>query len=193
MKDTRKHLRVNVHSQIGSGADGAGKRAFFSPHERVNVHSLQEAAKPTSPRGSLNAAIGWTGIALGLAAALWIGMWAFSGPMPAPEGFESYDALPRRLLRLAHIAAVAVGALNVLLGRELPRLALAPKWKSACSWLAIAAWPGLTLVLAAAAFKPEAKYALPAGALALTSSMTIAAAGAWRRWAGRPAAERRLS
>lgn len=193
MKDTRKHLRVNVHSPIGSGADGAGKRAFFSPTERVNVHSHTNQARSAHRTGALNACIGWTGIALGLAAALWIGMWAFAGPMPAPSGFESYDALPRRLLRLAHIAAVAVGVLNVLLGRELPRLALSPKWKSACSWLAIAAWPGLTLVLAAAAFVPEAKYALPAGALALTSSMTIAAAGAWRRWAGRPAVEGRLA
>ncbi|MEK7466299.1 MAG: hypothetical protein AAB074_02690 [Planctomycetota bacterium] len=152
----------------------------------MNVHSLKEEPKPSSTRGSLNAAIGWTGIAVGLVAALWIGMWAFAGPMPAPAGFESYDALPRRLLRLAHIAAIAVGALNVLLGRELPRLALSQKWKTACSWLAIAAWPGLTLVLAAAAVAPEAKYALPAGALALTASMTIAAAGAWRNLSRRP-------
>lgn len=160
---------------------------FSSAPMRVNVHSHGGEFS-----GSLNAAIGWTGIAIGLLAALWIGMWAFAGPMPAPHGFEAYDALPRRLLRLAHIAAVAIGALNVLLALELPRLALSRAWKTACSWLAIMAWPGLVLVLAIAAFVPEAKYALPAGAMALTTSMTIAAAGAWRRWAGRAAAQRRL-
>ena len=164
-----------------------GRGVFSSAPMRVNVHSHRE-----EPSGLLNAAIGWTGISIGLVAALWIGMWAFAGPMPAPHGFESYDALPRRLLRLAHIAAVAIGGLNVLLARELPSLALPAKWKSACSWLAIAAWPGLVLVLAVAAIVPEAKYALPAGATALTTSMTIAAVGAWRRWAGRAAAERRL-
>jgi hypothetical protein len=169
MIDTRKHLRVNARPSK-AGVEGS----FSSPPERVSVHSHT---------GNLNAAVGWSGIALGLAAALWIGLWAFAGPFPAPHGFESYDALPRRLLRLAHIAAVAVGVLNVLLARELPRLALPESWKRVCSALAIAAWPGLALVLGVAAFVPGAKYALPAGAVALTVSMTIAAAGSWRRWA----------
>lgn len=179
MHDTRRHLRVNVHSTIGSGAEGAGEGAFSLPHERVNVHSLGNAA---GEPGSLNAAVGWSGIAIGLLAALWIGMWAFAGPFPAPHGFESYDALPRRLLRLAHIAAIAVGVLNVLLAREMPRLVLSESWKRVCSFLAIAAWPGLALVLGVAAFVPAVKFALPAGALALTASMTIAAVGSWRRW-----------
>lgn len=172
----------------GRGGVSGGAGAIFSPAERVNVHSL-ETDRPATPLSHEypNAAVGWTGIAVGLVAALWIGTWAFAGPMPAPAGFESYDALPRRLLRLAHIAAVAIGVLNVLLGRELPSLALPPRWKTACSRLAIAAWPGLALVLAVAAFVPAVKYALPAGAMALTTSMTIAAAGAWRA-----AAQRRL-
>lgn len=134
----------------------------------------------TSVPGRWNVAVGWTGIAIGLAAALWIGTWAFAGPMPAPRGFEHYDDLPRRLLRLAHIAAVAIGALNVLLGRELPRLALSRRWASIASGLAIFAWPGIAGVCAVGAFCPAAKFALPPGALALTASMAIAAAGAWR-------------
>lgn len=140
-------------------------------HERVSVHSHI---------GRLNVAVGWTGIFLGLAAALWIGTWAFDGPMTTPAGFESYDSLPRRLLRLGHIAAIAVGVLNILFGRELPRLALSDGWKRAASILAALAWPGLALGCMAAAFVPSLKYALPAGALALTAATAIAAVGAWR-------------
>lgn len=147
--------------------------------ERVNVHSPIEY--------SLNIAVGWTGITLGLLSALWIGMWAFNGPMPAPDGFTHYDDLPRRLLRLAHIAAVAVGVLNILIGRELPRLPIPPGWKRACSRLAAAAWPGLALVLAAAAFCEPLKFLLPVGACALTAACAIAAAGACREaFGGKP-------
>ncbi|NUN47830.1 MAG: hypothetical protein HUU15_03250 [Candidatus Brocadiae bacterium] len=144
--------------------------------ERVNVHSHPRPAST----GSLNVAAGWTGVAIGLSAALWIGLWAFAGPFEAPAGFEHYDALPRRLLRLAHIAAVMIGVLNVLLGRELPRLDLPRAWKRAASALALFAWPGISVVLAVAAFVPVAKYALPPGALSLTAAAAIAAAGAWR-------------
>lgn len=150
------------------------KNATMRPvagRERVNVHSQI---------GRLNVAVGWTGILFGLAAALWIGTWAFNGPMTAPAGFESYDSLPRRLLRLGHIAAIAVGVLNIVFGRELPRLALSDGWKRAASILAALAWPGLALGCMAAAFVPSLKYALPPGALALTAASAIAAVGAWR-------------
>jgi hypothetical protein len=137
----------------------------------VNVHS---------PSGSRNAALGWSGILLGLAAACWLGLWAFDGPFPAPAGFANYDDPPRRLLRLAHIAAIAVGALNVLFARDLPRLPLSPGWRRAASVAAAAAWFGLAPVLALAAFVPAAKYALPPGALSLTFATLVAAAGAIR-------------
>jgi hypothetical protein len=164
-------LRANVHDPPGSGCEAASKRAHVAPIERVSVHSH------TCP---LNLAVGWCGIAAGLVAALWIGAWAFAGPVPPPAGFEAYDALPRRLLRLAHIAAVAVGALNVLFARELPRLGLPAAWKRAASVLAAASWPALVLALGTAAFVPAARYALPGGALALTAAAGIAAAAAVR-------------
>lgn len=150
---------------------GTESRARFLGDKRVNVHSQV---------GRLNVAVGWVGLFLGLAAALWIGTWAFDGPMPAPAGFESYDALPRRLLRLGHIAAVMVGVINIVFGREIPRLALGERAKRLCSLLAAIAWPGLALGCAGAAFVPALKYALPAGALSLTAAAGIAAAGAVR-------------
>ena len=31
--------------------------------------------------------------------------WSFNGPFPPPPGFDDYTSLPRRLVRLAHVAA----------------------------------------------------------------------------------------
>ena len=40
--------------------------------------------------------------------------WSFGGPVAPPPGFRAFDDLPRRLVRLGHIAAIALPALNLL-------------------------------------------------------------------------------
>ena len=143
----------------------------FTDQERVNVHSQCER---------LNLVVGWTGLFLGLVVALWIGTWAFNGPFAPPTGFENYDSLSRRFLRLAHIAAVMLGVLNILFARELPKLELSQRWRSVASYLAALAWPGIALGCAVAAFVPIAKFMLPFGACSAVAACGIAAIGAWR-------------
>jgi len=171
MSGTKAHT-MRSRSTASNGIAEAGVPVSFSPNKRVSVHSQDP--------GRWNAALGWTGALFGLLIALYMGCWAFDGPFHPPAGFESYDSLPRRLLRLGHIAAVAVGLINVLIGRELARVRLSAGWMKIASTSALLAWPGLALGCMAAAFVPALKYALPLGACALTTAVAIVAAGAWR-------------
>src|SRR5262249_41019939 len=57
----------------------------------------------------------WFAVAPGTVFGRVVGRWSFQGPLAAPAGLEDYAGLPRRLLRLSHIACIALGALNVIL------------------------------------------------------------------------------
>ena len=65
-----------------------------------------------------NARFGWISIAAGVLLGLALGLFSFDGPLAAPETLRDYGGLPRRLLRLSHIAFIALGALNVIYARE---------------------------------------------------------------------------
>ena len=65
-----------------------------------------------------NASFGWASIAAGVLLGLALGLYSFDGPLAAPEVLRDYGGLPRRLLRLSHIAFIALGALNVIYARE---------------------------------------------------------------------------
>ena len=117
--------------------------------------------------GMTNFALGWTCIAIGLSMGLIIGLWAFDGPATPPEALAAYDGTPRRLLRLSHIAWIALGLFNVVLAgvarqRRVPRLALT------CMNLGSTLLP---LTLLVAVWIPPAKYlmALPASCVLLTT------------------------
>ena len=78
----------------------------------------------------LNEIFGWWWIAVGFALGALLG-----------TGFDrdgwlgGYSGLRRRLLRLGHIACVALGMLNVLFAQSAPRLGLDEPLLAVASWL----------------------------------------------------------
>ncbi|MDV6034235.1 MAG: hypothetical protein F9B45_29900 [Phycisphaera sp. RhM] len=61
---------------------------------------------------------GWFLIAASTSAGMLIGLYAFEGPFPTPEFMGDYNALPRRLTRLAHSYCIVLGMMSILLSRE---------------------------------------------------------------------------
>jgi hypothetical protein len=66
-----------------------------------------------------NLAIGWSSLAAGALTGLVLGLWSFGGPMPVPEWLGDYSSLPRRLMRLGHIAFFGLGILNILMAWQI--------------------------------------------------------------------------
>lgn len=135
--------------------------------------------------GRLNRAIGLTSLLLGALSGLIIGLWAFGGPFGEPPALGGYTELPRRLIRLAHIAFFALGILNLVMCRQLADLSLPARtrrWALACMNLGNVLMP---TTLLAAAFQPALIYALPVPALALSFTFAVGALGGWRQWARR--------
>ena len=126
--------------------------------------------------GRPSAVFGWSWIALGLVLGLVLGIFALGGPVSPPPALADYAGLPRRLLRLSHIACVALGALNVLAARE-PATGRCGALRAGRLLLA-AGSALLPPALALAAFFPGALYLAPLPAL-LAASGT--AAVAWSR------------
>ena len=113
---------------------------------------------------------------LGLLAGMAMSLYAFHPIIQAPDGLASYDDLPRRLLRLGHIAAVMLPLINVVVGPWVDRLA--PRSAPWLIWGAV----GLPLALWAEAIVPALRPLHPSGlpAVAFTIGTAILAVQAWR-------------
>jgi hypothetical protein len=109
-----------------------------------------------------NARFGWISIAAGVLLGLALGLFSFDGPLPAPERFQDYGGLSRRLLRLSHIAFIALGALNVIYAREPGQ---GGSRTGPGGGLLLAGSALLPPVLALAAFFPQVRFAVGPPAL----------------------------
>lgn len=120
-----------------------------------------------SHSGQLNRRVGWVVFLIGIMAGMVMGMWSFDGPVTAPAALADYSSLPRRLTRLAHIAAMALGMMNILYGIELPRVRLSQGTKKLGAWSMVIAATLMPSALTLAAFvNPDWKYLLPIPATA---------------------------
>lgn len=129
----------------------------------------------------LNRSIALTSLALGALSGMLMGLWSFGGLLPAPDAVGDYGDLPRRLLRLGHIAFFGLAFLNLVLARQIPFLPLGLKAKRGalgCMNFGNAALPA---ALIAAAFWEPLKYLTAPPAFAVTLALCIAA---WGGWAG---------
>ena len=108
-----------------------------------------------------------------------MGMWSFDGPMPVPEWLGAYGDVSRRLARLGHIAFLGLGILDVLLARELPRLALSAAMRRTASFAMILGNVLLPPALFAAAACRPCKYLLPGPAIAVFVALVLTAWGVW--------------
>jgi len=132
--------------------------------------------------GARNVKAGLTLLALSLVGGLAMSLYAFVPMVRVPEGLIDYDDLPRRLFRLAHIAAVMLPLLNVVCGLVLDRLRLSVGLKELTSVLLLAGAVGLPLALAAQGLSPVARGWHVAGppAVAMTAAAVLMAVGAAR-------------
>ena len=113
---------------------------------------------------------------LGLLAGLGMSLYAFHPIVKAPW---AYDELPRRLLRLGHIAAVMLPLINIIVGPWIERIRLGPKAQRWASELLIWGAVGLPLALALEAFIPGLRPLHPSGIPAVAFTLgTILVGGA---------------
>jgi hypothetical protein len=85
--------------------------------------------------GAKNVKGGLVMISLGLLAGLAMSLYAFEPIVRPPASLDDYNDLPRRLLRLAHISAIMLPLLNVVLGGWIDRLKLSRPAKRCASLL----------------------------------------------------------
>jgi hypothetical protein len=95
--------------------------------------------------------------------------------VPAPNGFIAYDDLPRRLLRLAHIAMIALPLLSLELERWLNRTALNGQSQARIRNALVFGMLGLPSLLAVTAYWSPALYLLPLPVCAMMGSVFIVA------------------
>ena len=148
-----------------------------SPGEEVKDLSADRATQP----GRSNRVIGWLSLVLGAGTGLVLGLWSFNGPAPVPEWLGGYDELSRRLARLGHIAFFGLGIINILVARELSRLALGPALVRAASITMNFGNVFLPTTLFLAAVFHPCKYLMPAPATSVFCALAIVAYGVCRR------------
>ena len=104
--------------------------------------------------GARNVRGGLALLAAGLAGGLAMSLYAFAPLVAVPPSLARYDDLPRRLIRLAHIAAIMLPLINIVVGPWLDRLRLPGAVRTAASWLLLLGAAGLPLTLALEALVP---------------------------------------
>ncbi len=117
--------------------------------------------------GEQNIVFGWIWINMGIITGMIMGFWAFDGPIKPPPGNENYSSLPRRLIRLGHVALIVLPIINILYGKEIDLANLSHTLKVIGSYSMILAAIGIPLGCFAAAYKNVLKYTIliPANAL----------------------------
>ena len=132
--------------------------------------------------GARNVRGGLVLLSLGLAGGLAMSLYAFEPMVRVPAPLAHYDDLPRRLVRLAHIAAIMLPLINIVLAPWLDRLNLRRALTHTASWLLLLGAAGLPLTLAAEALVPPLipwrLSAIPA--IGFFFGVVLVSTGAWR-------------
>jgi hypothetical protein len=123
-----------------------------------------------------NILVGWAGMTLGALLGMAFGLRAES------RGWAGgYGSFQRQALRLAHVAAFALGMINVLYGSSTRGLDLLPPWAVVTGSLAMIVG-GLLMpaVCLAAAWKRPLKVLFPLPASCILIALMLQAWGWWR-------------
>ncbi|RZA08747.1 MAG: hypothetical protein EOP11_03925 [Proteobacteria bacterium] len=97
--------------------------------------------------GKANISAGWLTMVLGILSGAVIGMWAFAGPFPTPPGHRDYADLSRRMVRLGHIALIALPLINIVYGWHIDSIPLSHDIKVLGSRCMIVCMVGVPLFL----------------------------------------------
>jgi hypothetical protein len=95
----------------------------------------------------------------------------------ASPGFRAFDDLPRRLVRLGHVAAIALPALNLLYVPWMARSRWGGSARRAGCRLLLFGTVALPSLLMLAAFWSPGRYLLPIPVTALIAAVWLLAAG----------------
>ena len=125
--------------------------------------------------GRKNIKFGWLWILVGIFVGAIMSMWSFNGPFVSPVG--DYDSLPRRMLRLSHIAFIALAMINILYGYEIDKVKLKEKFKRLGSNFIICGAILMPLVLMGAVFYENLKYFAVVPIFLIIISLIIILAG----------------
>lgn len=124
----------------------------------------------------MNEAFGWLWICAGFLSGAVIGLF-----FRRSGWLGGYDALPRRLVRLGHIAFFGLGFLNVLFTMSLPRARFAADWEfTSASWAMVVGAVAMPAVCFLTAWRERLHplFAVPVAAL-LYGGLTLSVA-LWR-------------
>ncbi len=123
--------------------------------------------------GEWNILIGWCGMLLGATLGMLIGLRAESRRWAG-----GYDSFRRQALRLGHIAAFALGIINVLYGQCVDRLAVLPGWAMQVGpWAMIAGGLLMPAVCLASAWQRRWRVLFPVPATCIAAALAIQAWG----------------
>ncbi|MEK6893622.1 MAG: hypothetical protein AABX07_05475 [Nanoarchaeota archaeon] len=129
--------------------------------------------------GQKNISFGWLWILIGLIVGAFMGMFAFNGPLPSPVG--DYTSLPRRMLRLSHIAFIALAIINILYGYEIDKIRLMEKTKKSGSWFILIGAILMPIFLIIAVFFEPVKYLTMIPTALIIISIFIMVAGEFKK------------
>jgi len=117
-----------------------------------------------------NALFGWCSILAGLVAGLGLGL-----GFHRDDFLGGYGALRRRMVRLGHIALVALGVLNVLYARTAPDLHLDVRASALASTSWVVGGLAMPVCCALMAWRPVFRhlFAIPVVLLLLAAGLTV--------------------
>lgn len=144
---------------------------------------LPSADRERKPRiGDRNVRGGLILLSFGFIAGLAMSLYAFQPMVRPPASLDQYDDLPRRMLRLAHIAAIMLPLINIVLGPWIDRLDLSGAARAWASRFLL--WGAVLVPLALgveAAWAPARSVHLSGlPVVAFCTGVFIVSAGAWR-------------
>ena len=125
-------------------------------------------------------ATAWVSILCGALSGMVMGLWSFDGPFAAPHWIGEYDDLPRRFLRLAHVAMFALGTLHIMVAKRVSTSGMPAKHKISAYVTMAAGNILMPVFLIGAAIWAPLKYLTPLPTVALALAFIIVAQDAVR-------------
>lgn len=149
--------------------------AHHAPPAVVIQKRASAATTSSIPRATLlrHVRAAWWLIAIGMISGAILGLWSFGEPVSPPQGFADFDDVPRRLTRLAHIAAIALPVLHLSYLRSSAVLEARARLRG-CQLMLFGAIC-LPLLLAVSAFSSACLYLLPIPVTALITAVIVLA------------------
>jgi hypothetical protein len=131
--------------------------------------------------GRTNIVFGWVWMNLGFITGLILGtkveQFGLNALREGPTWMDGYSSVPRRLLRLGHVAFIMLPVLNILFGMHIDGTPLPVGWKAAGSYALVFGAVGVPVLCVVAAFYRPAKVLLGVPATAVLFANLVIAWG----------------